>query len=380
MTFTLVEANMTGLQHYPVNSAMCRIISEIAGDNSVELFCSDEHFSCLNLGEAVFHKIYHHSLSVLAPGSKRIKKFFLEYFQSRKIIRDSQSDFIVFLSMFPNVQFFLTLFARKIPQKKIIVITHGESEGLEMQGKWKVWSYPFWISLCSKINSPSNFIRIVLGDSIKENFEKYFKGRIFSINHPIGVFISENHIRPNVNKNIFAYIGEFSLKKGGATFMDAAKKIENNSGSKFFVIGSFKLHIDDIPSNIKILSKGGMILQEDFDEAVSSATYACFAYSSSSYKFTASGAVLDAIRFLKPIIYIKNSYFDGIFKDAGNIGWRCEDECEFIETIERIDKNPDEKLYAEQRENLKKLQGRFSTQTVQKQIEKILDTLEEDRL
>ena len=137
MNISVVEANMTGLQHSYPNGIYVNILRNIIGEGKLFLYCSEEHFS--NLGIKKQDVIVNY-IKVLKPGKYRIIKFFLEYFQTMKIIKNTDSELIIFLSSFPNVQFFHTLFHKKFKTKKIIIMTHGEAEGLIMNGrKWKFW-------------------------------------------------------------------------------------------------------------------------------------------------------------------------------------------------------------------------------------------------
>lgn len=370
MKITIIEANMTGLQHAYPNGIYCNIFKDIAGCNKVELYCSQEHFTKLNIEKSSFD---FHPIKVLKPGKYRVLKFFLEYTQCKKIIMQSNSDVIIFLSSFPNVQYYLIKFNKFMKNKKVIIMTHGEVEGLILPGKWKFWSYPYWITKCFNLRLPDNISRIVLGESIKNNIRKiYSVDNIYFINQPRDGFEEENLIVPAMNKNLFGYIGNCLLKKGGNIFVKSA---QNCPSAQFIVIGAFDLSDSiELPENLKCAAeKHRMLDQKLFNDSIAKITYACFPYPSDTYKFTASGAVLDAIRFLKPIVYIKNDYFDGILKDAGNIGYRCDNEDEFLSTIVKINLDCDENTYKEQVKNLKKLQNKFSISGVENQIKQIIE-------
>lgn len=375
MKIELIEANMTGLQHAYPNGIYTRIFSKIAGEGNLTLHCSPEHYPNLNVEDLNLNTKY---LKVLKPGTRRIQKFFLEYKQTMKIIENTDSDLIIFLSSFPNVQFFHTLAHKKFANKKVIIMTHGEAEGLVLPGrKWKFWSYPFWITLCYKLKLPENMFRIVLGESILENMRAFSESNhIYYIDQPRDNFKSENKILPMKKENIFAFIGNCLYKKGGAAFVKAAEFKSPDSKSKFEIIGAYDLNEHLSSLKLTLLSKPHeMIPRKIFNEALENITYACFPYPNDTYKFTASGAVLDAIIYLKPIIYIKNDYFDGIFKNAGDIGYRCEDEKEFIETINRLDETPDTKRYSEQVANLKQLQNKFAIENVEMQLNDIIQSV-----
>ena len=369
MKIDVIEANMTGWQHSFHNSCCIKIIHNIA--DTIQIFCSKEHKKCLDIPNDI---IVYDIIKVLPPGKNRIKKFFLEYLQTMTLIKNSDADLIFFLSSFPNVQYFYILNAKKFNDKKVIIMTHGEAEGLILPGrKWKFWSYPFWITLCFKLKLPKNIFRIVLGESILNNLKSFSDSdQIFYIDQPRDSFRDENTVLPLPKNNTFAFIGNCLYKKGGESFVKAANQVKMDSDSIFEIIGAYDLD-ESISKNVTLFSKPHeMIPRNLFNEALEKVTYACFPYPSNTYKFTASGAVLDAVIYLKPIVYIKNDYFDGIFKDAGDIGYRCENEKDFIETIKKLDENPDVNRYKQQVENLKRLQNKFSIDNIEKQIRAIV--------
>lgn len=372
MKIAIVEANMTEYQHSYPNSIYINILVNIFRRDNVEVYCADKHFKCMGFQKSDM-SIRHIPIKVVPGNKAMIKKFFYECYNTFKIVKSSGSDLIIFLSSCPDIQLPLISYMRRKEGPKVIIFTHGELEGLLMSGKWKIWSYPFWISRCFKKGLPPNVFRIVLGKSIKQNLERLYKEKnIYYIDQPRDGFSERNDTVPNRYKNIYGFIGDFLNKKGGATFKKAAHAMAL-SNSEFWVIGSYH---EDVGNDIKTFSKINEYLEkEKFNELIEKITYACFPYPSDSYKLTASGAILDAIRFLKPIIYIKNDYFDGIFEDSGDIGYRCENEKEFCNTIELLDHQVDVERYNLQMKNLKALQTKFRQETVSIQLENIMRDL-----
>lgn len=370
----IVEANMTGLQHAYPNGVYCSLISELYGKENISLYCSSEHLKAMKIGD-IYSKFK--DLRVISDDNKMIQKFFVEINNTFGIINETDADVIIFLSCFPDVQFAIQMYAKLIGiKKKIVIFTHGELEGLLMSGKWKVWSYPFWISLCMKNTMPQNVYRIVLGKSIMDNLNKLHHDKaIFYIDQPRDNFSTENKVCHEKGHNNYSFIGDFLEKKGSKTFLDASKVI--NSNSRFVIIGKYHPVTNaSIGSNVCICGKNGFIEKDEFDELIKKTTYACYPYPTNSYRLTASGAVLDAIRFLKPIIYIANDYFDSIFEGAGNIGYRCKNETEFIRLIQELDNSDRTIEYKNQVENLKKLQQKFGKENIKNQLQKILNSIE----
>lgn len=367
MNITVIEANMTGLQHSVINRLILNMLNSMVDVKKISLYCSSSHYSALSIKN--LEKIDYHEISVLEPGKKRIKKFFLEYFQTKNILKSNNDDLYLLLSCFPNVHYFLSKASIKLKDKKLLIVTHGEAEGLVMKGKWKIWSYPFWITKTFKHSEKDHFYRLVLGNSILMNLKKLgYHKRLFSIEHPYEDFKEYNNVIPQKGKNIFGYIGNCLKTKGGETFITAA-----NKNAFFWIVGIYALKNTNLNENIKILSNRNKMLSfQEFNNYVDALTYACYPYPSESYKFTASGAVFDALKHLKPIIYIKNDYFDEILNSVGDIGYRCENEQEFIETVQKLSLNDDFVQYEEQVRNLRNLQGKFTWQNIKSDFEKII--------
>ncbi|MBQ3688596.1 MAG: glycosyltransferase [Bacteroidales bacterium] len=373
MKLCIIEANMTGLQHVPINSSIINMIISLYSYFDIELHCSQEHYENLNINKNAVEFI---PIQVLQPGSKRIQKFFLEYYQTKRIINEQHADLFILLSCYPNVQYFLTKYLKKRTDKKILMITHGEMEGLRMSGKWKIWSYPFWVYLCSKIAPSKNLNRLVLGENIAQNMKKYKNFQnVFFLNHPLQISDTE-FVLPKANDNVFGYVGSLLKNKGVDVLIKAANTINKNSKSYFEIIGSHNLenfiNTDKLHS---YCSNGEMLSKQKYNDLLKKITYACFPFPADSYKFTASGAVLDAISFLKPIIYIRNDYFDCLFKDAGDIGFRCKDGNDFVKCILELDEKMDENKYKQQIANLEKLREKLTIKNIQNDLHCILKSL-----
>lgn len=372
MKISIIEANMTGWQHVPINSHIINIISSIFPTEDIHLFCSKEHYNNLDINR---DKIKYENITIVSNKKQRIKKFFLEYRQTLTILKRNNSDLFILLSCYPNVQVFLTILLKHNKNKKVILITHGEMEGLRLKGKWKFWSYPFWVFLCTLINPSTNFTRIVLGENIANNMKKYKNFQnVLSLNHPLQI-CDTKYISPTKYNNVFAFIGTCLVSKGGNTIVSSALSLNKNSNSYFEIIGTYDEQLENKTDNIHFATKKGIFLEKnDYQTFVKNITYACLPYPKDSYKYTASGSLLDAIAFLKPIIYIGNDYFDCIFKDAGDVGYRCENEEDFIKQVLFLDETPDLQRYEKQVLNLQKLRETLSIKQIETDFKNILVT------
>lgn len=375
MNITIIEANMTGMQHSYPNGIYVRMLSELLKNDNIDLYCSKEHFDNMGIEKNNTNIIFH-PIKVVPGNEHMIKKFFIEYPTTMRILNKTKNKIIIFLSQCPDIQLPVIYKARKWKNKRIIIFTHGELEGLLNKQKWKVWSYPFWISKCFKIDMPDNVFRIVLGKSIKKYLDdNYGCKNIFYINQPRDGFVDTNDSVPKYKNNLYGYIGDCSESKGGVTYAKASNYIKENSKSKFMIIGRCLVTIEseEYPNIVRMSDKNDFLPLDEYQQNIEKLTYVCLTYPSDSYKLTASGAVLDAVRLLKPIIYIKNAYFDSIFSGFGDVGYRCENYEEFKETIRMVDENPNENRYQRQVENLRKVQKQFLITTIEKELKNILE-------
>jgi len=65
------------------------------------------------------------------------------------------------------------------------------------------------------------------------------------------------------------------------------------------------------------------IARADYERELARLDYVVFLYPPGSYTLTASGALLDALSLGKPVIALRNPYFEHCFSLLGDIGYLC---------------------------------------------------------
>jgi hypothetical protein len=98
--------------------------------------------------------------------------------------------------------------------------------------------------------------------------------------------------------------------------------------------------------------------------------YAVFFYPADSYRLTASGAFFDALAFAKPLIAIRNPFFEHYFSRFGDIGYLCDDYAEVKKMVSDILMHGSGGRYERQIKNLLRCRKSLS-------LEKIGETLAE---
>jgi glycosyltransferase involved in cell wall biosynthesis len=100
--------------------------------------------------------------------------------------------------------------------------------------------------------------------------------------------------------------------------------------------------------------------------------YCIFLYPKNSYKLTASGALLESLAHLKPVISLRNSYLEYIFNKMGNIGYLCSTIEEMTVIIKEISQEQDTNIYIKQQENIRSGLWYFSTDYLEDELLKII--------
>lgn len=265
-------------------------------------------------------------------------------------------------------------------QKKIIFLMHGE---LELHSKDKI---PFYkptslYKILHKISfkyflSQSSAYILLLGDSIKENLCKIYpniENHIISICHP---YIIENTSKYQTNKinntlNI-GTIGLINKSKGIDNLIKLSNLLSNEILSNKLKISSIGKVTDINTENYTLIEWIGghnSVPREIFEQKIKELDYILYLYPQNSYKLTASGAILDAIKLRKPIISLTNDYFKYILKD-NPIGYSGENIIDIVNIIKNIIKGYNlEKDFSKQFDSLtEKISIEHNTDILKKEL------------
>ncbi len=90
----------------------------------------------------------------------------------------------------------------------------------------------------------------------------------------------------------------------------------------------------------------------EYAERLAEMHYVCLPYSGDYYRLAASGVLVDAIGFAKPIISLPVAFMMTLFEEHGDVGYLCCDEAELISTVRGLVRDPDRTRYEQQCEAL----------------------------
>lgn len=182
--------------------------------------------------------------------------------------------------------------------------------------------------------------------------------------------------RPTAHEDtvVFGHIGYAHALKGSEDFMSIASRIKASSrlGGRagFVMAGGMDPNNPLLHGNqaVTYAPASWPIPRDLYDTLLATLHYAVFTYPPDSYRLRASGAVFDAIGFCIPIICLRTPYFEYIFEAAGDVGYLCEDIEEVHTLCQRLIEHFPAERHAQQRQNLRKAQERFTPPNIAAQL------------
>lgn len=236
-----------------------------------------------------------------------------------------------------------------ILKKKIIFIMHGELE-LQYQKKIQIYKPTKYFKFCHNISfkylvDKTPAVILVLGDSIKDNLIKIYPNlnkNIISICHPYK--IDKTHAKNSKTKLktplVIGTIGLMNKEKGLEDLIELSHFFDKEIRNKRLNIKCIgKVIESNLKSDtIEWVGYNKALSRIEFEKQITQLDFILYLYPKKSYKLTASGAIMDAVKLHKPIISIKNDYFEYLMKE-NVIGYMVKDINEIKETIERILEN-----------------------------------------
>ena len=240
-------------------------------------------------------------------------------------------------------------FTNKILGKSVVIFCHGEMEllvtdphkGGILHKLLTQLARGFFLKDDCKIAFSTNFF--VMGGSVYGNLAKLLTAdkivHFCQLDHSY-VFKRSNNSASHATLNL-GTVGVLSPIKGGDSLCVLADMLKQNNitNVRLSVTGRIICPKETLLARgILLPSNGGNapIDQQEFTSRIEALDYILFFYDKASYKFTASGAIMDAIDQRRPIIAIKNDYFTYLFDKFGEFGYLVEDIQEMAELIVKI--------------------------------------------
>jgi hypothetical protein len=322
-------------------------------------------------------------ININAPKSPRnrwewLEEIFWDFGMMRKI-QKTKPEYLVCMGNTWQIVLFAKLFQRN--QKTVFFFHSIEKEIKANVPRYRtVWW--FWRSLEWKIDS---HVEIVFGESIRREIAKIRpKLRFKSIDLPrLPCYDDKAPMNAAVSPPAkFVVLGEGIIGDISAIFLLEEKLNGMPESFELYFKGTADsegrlagLKIPD-GSKINLLQKPGPLPPEEFDAYINMMDFCVFLYPSNYYLFTASGSLLEALAHLKPVVALRNPYFDYVFSKMGNIGYLCDSVDEIAAVIKELVLSRDIERYNTQRKNIMNGLKLFSTEYLANDMRSILSELE----
>jgi hypothetical protein len=173
-----------------------------------------------------------------------------------------------------------------------------------------------------------------------------------------------------------ALIGQATEAKGISPFLEAARLLKNEFGERieFCLIGRVfpgddlsRFSVLDEPVSTERLSR------DRFHELLHRVHFAFLPLQPSYYRLAASGALMDAITWLKPVIATSIPIVADMFERFGDIGYRCDTTEEMYDALRHILTRMDEARYARQVEALRRARDARLPSALAERLRSILE-------
>jgi hypothetical protein len=299
----------------------------------------------------------------VSPTLTYSKRFFRELRIIRhlfKILSQDADSRLVLTSAFPSTVLALKIlrcFKRTSPAVQIIL--HGMSGVVGKRYRHPIRRFQDMKTALTLLGN-KNTQYLVLEQSVRDTVVgniPLLSCNVAALDHPIP---PNEGASETIDLNVpirFGFLGLVSKAKGFPLFVKLADELtaKNGGSAEFHVIGHFLGNGTGVKSLATLATKPGatQMTRADFIRGVSPLHFVVLPYEQGSYTLTASGVLLDAIAWEKPIIARKIPIFEAMFEKYGDIGHLFGDDTELLEIVERILETPDRSRYRNQVLNLR---------------------------
>jgi hypothetical protein len=367
------ELTWTGTHHAPVNSAALQTVAQALPGHEVQVFADESHLlelrrdpSLTRLERLTFHPIvlapqYRHRPGVVSF-RRMIREFAILHAALRNAPRSSPC-FVLLLSATSTSIFAISVIQRTTRRSPAVHVgLHGNLN--DMRG-WRsrnpiVRTFDMHSALFAH-HSPK-FRFLVLEPAIRRQLAE-LAPRAASVTdvlpHPVNIAeISLVRLQPLCYPLRIGFAGQATEAKGITFYLQIVEEFTARYASciEFHVIGR-AYPGDDLQRFSGLASKvtHEHLTRQKFVDRLAHMHYVFLPFGSTYYDLSASGALLDAITWLKPIIANRTPVVADMFEQFGDIGYLCNGVDAMRHVLHEIANDMDGTRYAVQVEALRRL-------------------------
>lgn len=381
MTLIVYEPICCGLEHSQFNASFLETLHHAFPDQSIVFVGEELHLSHVQsqLPEWTGNAIKFKSLNIperQLKSHKRLMQDFKNAFEVLGICKNHKSQAIILTSCRETVLIclaFTFLIARQRLAKYSIV--HMEMKRITRRSHnpiRRALDFASSLSFGAKIGIQY----WVLEESIRTEVLKYLpqtENHLRVLPHPI-VQRSANSKTEYRSPIKLGFLGMATKRKGFDVFSRVAKKAGDYGCYKCYVIGRSNEIDTQLQSDLFAQGPFREYLPHDkYKQLTSEIHYICVFLDPVRYNLSASGTLLDALSFRKPIIALNIPIVENLFNQYGDIGFLCNDESQIDRVLEELSNNINNDRYNTQVQNIKSIVQDRSPCTLAKIIRDKID-------
>lgn len=379
----ICEPQFWGFQHAPVNAALIGTVADAFREEELVFLAEAEHIRYVKNILDVHSVVVRYRETTIPPeGLYNYERLAPDFRLCRNVFHaahKNHANTIIFCSVTTPSLISIKALLRSYRDILCLVVPHDILQEVTRLP----WLEPdrlfFWFRLWISLGNTHWLRYVVLGSRIEERLKRYVprvSSYVSSIDHPY-FFSDDVSPEPFADHAIrFGSYGIGSLEKGTDIFFRLAEEVQSAKTTykpTFTLIGYIDKRMKDVPhGSVNIPSSDVPLDQEAYAKYGSGIDYALVFYRPNAYELRASGAILDAFSFLKPIIALKSPLSEYYFNKMGDIGYLCENYDAARDTVLDILETRPTDRYRQQQENILTQRVQFSPAGVSAKFRSLL--------
>ncbi|HEY0523206.1 MAG TPA: glycosyltransferase [Stellaceae bacterium] len=388
------EMTWTGTTHAPGNSAMLQTVALACPDQRIRVFADPTHLRELQrdpaltgYGHVAFSPI---ELSPHYRGKTHIvsaRRFRQELATIRAGLAAAPRDedcLILLLSATPTAIFAASLASRFSGSSRrrvgVQVVLHGNLNEIAGWRPRNPLTRAFDLRSALVAPHPELLRFTVLEEGIKDALGALLPAaRPRTDVLPLPINTAEIPERPDTTLQApvrIGFVGQATAAKGIDFFLDVARDFKARFGDRieFYLVGRAMPGSDIAPFSVLAHPvTTDHLSRAEFVERLAKLHYVFLPFREGYYNLSASGALLDAMTWLKPVIATKLPLVEHVFARFGDLGYMCEGDAGMRRALEEIMTAMDAGRYARQVEGLKRARESRTPEALARDYRAILD-------
>jgi hypothetical protein len=385
----LCEIGFSDGTHVPFNAGLLATVREAFPKEELSFFGSPAHIAELKhqVGQQLASATCWKEIVPPSPGTVYLRRFFRELRIVRSLFRNYVSystSRLIFTSAYPSTVLALKV-ARlfRFNRTPVQIVLHGLSGVVGKRYRRPIRRFQDMKTALTLLGN-QQIQYLVLEESIRDTVVKnlpLLSGNVQTLEHPIPPNEGPSETVDLSEPIRFGFLGLALKTKGFPVFVKLAIEITEKYGkcAEFHAIGRFAEGSLPVIGMERLATKPvgpDMMSRANFVHAIAPLHFILLLHEAPPYTLAASGILLDAIAWEKPVIARKIPIFEEMFEKHGEIGYLFSDEKELGKIVEQLFEVGDKLRYHRQVLNLRVARKSRAPQTLASAYRKCVEQVE----